>query len=66
MYLSLTDLPSTPDSGHDYGLASQDSAHQTVAPRQSYNAFKAFVKGADGEGGRADPRPPRRQGSTGR
>ncbi len=44
MYLSLTDLPSTPDSGHDYGLASQDSEHQTVNPRPSYDAFKAFVK----------------------
>jgi len=44
MYLSLTDLPNVPDSGHGYGLASQDTAAQTVTPRASYNAFKAFPK----------------------
>lgn len=44
LYLSLTDLPNTPDSGHGYGLCSQDSATQSITPRASYNAFKAFPK----------------------
>jgi len=43
-YLSLTDLPGVPDSGHGYGLASQDTASQQLTPRPSYAAFKAFPK----------------------
>lgn len=43
-YLCLTDLPSTPDSGHDYGLCSQDTATETISPRPSYVAFQQFPK----------------------
>ncbi len=43
-YLVLTDLPGTPDSGHDYGLCSRNRTTLTITPRQSWWAFHDFDK----------------------
>jgi len=46
-YLIITDLPGTPDSGHDYGLCSRntsDLSNLQIIPRQSYLTFQAFNK----------------------
>lgn len=43
-YLSLTDLPNTPDNGHDYGLASRDRSVPSVTLRESGQAFLDHAK----------------------
>jgi PKD repeat protein len=39
-HLVITDLPGTPDSGHDYGLCSRVLSTLTITPRQSWYAFR--------------------------
>ena len=43
-YLVLTDLPGTPDNGHDYGLCSRNTQTLTITPRQSWYAFRDVTK----------------------
>jgi PKD repeat protein/GH35 family endo-1,4-beta-xylanase len=43
-HLIITDLPGTPDWGHDYGLCSRDMSTLTITPRQSWYAFQALDK----------------------
>ncbi len=43
-YLILTDLPSTPDDGHDFGLCSRDLTTLEIAPRDSWYAFRDHEK----------------------
>ena len=43
-YLVITDLPETPDTGHDYGLCSRNRATLTITPRQSWYAFRDVNK----------------------
>ena len=44
LHLVLTDLPATPDDGHDWGLCDRDTTALTVTPRASYNAFRDHPK----------------------
>jgi PKD repeat protein len=43
-HLVLTDLPGTPDNGHDYGLCSRQLSTLTITPRASWHAFKNLDK----------------------
>ncbi len=43
-HLVITDLPGTPDSGHDYGLCSRVVSTLTITPRQSWFAFRDLDK----------------------
>lgn len=43
-YLVITDLPETPDDGHDYGLCSRDRWQLQLIPRQTWYAFRDFDK----------------------
>jgi len=43
-YLALSDLPGTPDTGHGWGLMSQNTTAEELSPRPSYVAFQDFVK----------------------
>lgn len=43
-YLIITDLPGTPNSGHDYGLCSRNVSTLTITPRASWIAFRDFDK----------------------
>lgn len=43
-YLVITDLPETPDSGHDYGLCSRNRNTLTITPRASWHAFAGLDK----------------------
>ncbi len=43
-YLVITDLPGTPDNGHDYGLCSRNLTTLTITPRASWNAFASLDK----------------------
>jgi PKD repeat protein len=43
-YLIITDLPGTPDWGHDYGLCSRNTSTLTITPRQSWYAFRDVDK----------------------
>ncbi len=43
-YLIITDLPGTPDWGHDFGLCSRDTTALTLTPRQSWYAFRDVDK----------------------
>ena len=43
-YLIISDLPGTPDGGHDFGLCSRDTTNLTLTPRQSWYAFRDVDK----------------------
>jgi hypothetical protein len=43
-YLVITDLPDTPDWGHDYGLCSRNTSTLEIFPRQSWYAFRDMDK----------------------
>jgi len=43
-HLVITDLPETPDNGHDYGLCGRNRQTLTLTPRQSWYAFQAVDK----------------------
>lgn len=43
-YLIITDLPGTPDNGHDFGLCSRTMSTLTITPRQSWYAFRDLDK----------------------
>lgn len=43
-HLVISDLPGTPDNGHDYGLCSRNLSTLTLIPRQSWYAFQSLNK----------------------
>jgi PKD repeat protein len=43
-HLVISDLPGTPDWGHDYGLCSRNTTTLELFPRQSWYAFQALDK----------------------